>query len=138
MGDERMMHRKNLEQRIEELTILRNETELSLLKAGCLESINEMTDNSFLWIPLLSQEHPSLYYQKAIQDSSAEPYLRLAGLLEFLLKNSIPKELQMQGLTIRIQENKCHYCISGSISLDDLYKLREHHQVDLHCSNKKY
>ena len=59
MGDERMMHRKNLEQRIEELTILRNETELSLLKAGCLESINEMTDNSFLWIPLLSQEHPS-------------------------------------------------------------------------------
>lgn len=64
MGDERMMHRKNLEQRIEELTILRNETELSLLKAGCLESINEMTDNSFLWIPLLSQEHPSLYYQK--------------------------------------------------------------------------
>ena len=54
MGDERMMHRKNLEQRIEELTILRNETELSLLKAGCLESINEMTDNSFLWTPLLS------------------------------------------------------------------------------------
>ena len=70
MGDERMMHRKNLEQRIEELTILRNETELSLLKAGCLESINEMTDNSFLWTPLLSQEHPSLYYQKAIQESS--------------------------------------------------------------------
>ncbi len=137
MGDERMMHRKNLEQRIEELTILRNETELSLLKAGCLESINEMTDNSFLWIPLLSQEHPSLYYQKAIQDSSAEPYLRLAGLLEFLLKNSIPKELQMQGLTFRIQENKCHYCISGSISLDDLYKLCEHHQVDLDCANKK-
>ena len=137
MGDERMMHRKNLEQRIEELTILRNETELSLLKAGCLESINEMTDNSFLWIPLLSQEHPSLYYQKAIQDSSAEPYLRLAGLLEFLLKNSIPKELQMQGLTIRIQENKCLYCISGSISLDDLYKLCEHHQVDLDCANKK-
>ena len=137
MGDERMMHRKNLEQRIEELTILRNETELSLLKAGCLESINEMTDNSFLWIPLLSQEHPSLYYQKAIQDSSAEPYLRLAGLLEFLLKNSIPKELQMQGLTIRIQENKCHYCISGSISLDDLYKVCEHHQVDLDCANKK-
>ena len=137
MGDERMMHRKNLEQRIEELTILRNETELSLLKAGCLESINEMTDNSFLWIPLLSQEHPSLYYQKAIQDSSAEPYLRLAGLLEFLLKNSIPKELQMQGLTIRIQENKCHYCISGSVSLDDLYKLCEHHQVDLDCANKK-
>ena len=137
MGDERMMHRKNLEQRIEELTILRNETELSLLKAGCLESINEMTDNSFLWIPLLSQEHTSLYYQKAIQDSSAEPYLRLAGLLGFLLKNSIPKELQMQGLTIRIQENKCHYCISGSISLDDLYKLCEHHQVDLDCANKK-
>ena len=137
MGDERMMHRKNLEQRIEELTILRNETELSLLKAGCLESIYEMTDNSFLWIPLLSQEHPSLYYQKATQDSSAEPYLRLAGLLEFLLKNSIPKELQMQGLTIRIQENKCHYCISGSISLDDLYKLCEHHQVDLDCANKK-
>lgn len=137
MGDERMMHRKNLEQRIEELTILRNETELSLLKAGCLESINEMTDNSFLWTPLLSLEHPSLYYQKAIQDSSAEPYLRLAGLLEFLLKNSIPKELQMQGLTIRIQENKCHYCISGSISLDDLYKLCEHHQVDLDCANKK-
>ena len=137
MGDERMMHRKNLEQRIEELTILRNETELSLLKAGCLESINEMTDNSFLWIPLLSQEHPSLYYQKAIQDSSEEPYLRLAGLLEFLLKNLIPKELQMQGLTIQIQENKCHYCISGSISLDDLYKLCEHHQVDLDCANKK-
>lgn len=137
MGDERMMHRKNLEQRIEELTILRNETELSLLKAGCLESINEMTDNSFLWIPLLSQEHPSLYYQKAIQDSSAEPYLRLAGLLEFLLKNLIPMELQMQGVTIRIQENKCHYCISGSISLDDLYKLCEHHQVDLDCANKK-
>lgn len=129
MGDERMMHRKNLEQRIEELTILRNETELSLLKAGCLESINEMTDNSFLWIPLLSQEHPSLYYQKAIQDSSAEPYLRLAGLLEFLLKNSIPKELQMQGLTIRIQENKCHYCISGSISLDDLQRLCERCQA---------
>lgn len=137
MDDERMIYRKNLEEHIEELTILRNETELSLLKAGCLESINEMTDNSFLWIPLLSQEHPSLYYQKAIQDSSAEPYLRLAGLLEFLLKNSIPKELQMQGLTIRIQENKCHYCISGSISLDDLYKLCEHHQVDLDCANKK-
>lgn len=137
MDDERMMHRKNLEERIEELTILRNETELSLLKAGCLESINEMTDNSFLWIPLLSQEHPSLYYQKAIQDSSEEPYLRLAGLLEFLLKNLIPKELQMQGLTIQIQENKCHYCISGSISLDDLYKLCEHHQVDLDCANKK-
>lgn len=137
MENERMMHRKNLQERIEELTILRNESELSLLKAGCLEFINEMTDNPFLWIPLLSQEHPSLCYQKAIQDSSEEPYLRLAGLLEFLLKNLIPKELQMQGSTIRIQENKCHYCISGSISLDDLYKLCEHHQVDLDCANKK-
>jgi len=127
MDDERMIYRKNLEEHIEELTILRNETELSLLKAGCLESINEMTNNSFLWISLLCQEHPSLYYQKAIQDSSAEPYLRLAGLLEFL----------MQGLTIRIQENKCHYCISGSISLDDLYKLCEHHQVDLDSTSKK-
>ena len=54
MEDERMMHRKNLEERIEELTILRK-SELSLLKAGCLEFINEMTDKPFLWIPLLSQ-----------------------------------------------------------------------------------
>ena len=46
-------------------------------------------------------------------------------------------ELQMQGVTIRIQESKCHYCISGSISSDDLYKLCEHHQVDLDCANKK-
>ena len=53
MDDERMIYRKNLEEHIEELTILRNETELSLLKAGCLESINEMTNNSFLWISLL-------------------------------------------------------------------------------------
>ena len=41
-----------------------------LAKAGCLESINEMTNNSFLWISLLCQEHPSLYYQKAILFSS--------------------------------------------------------------------
>lgn len=137
MDDERMIHRKNLGESIEGLTKIRNEIELSLLKEGCLELINEMTNNPFLWISLLCQEHSSLYYQKAIQDSSAEPYLRLAGLLEFLLKNSVPKELLMQGLTIRIQENKCHYCISGSISLDDLYKLCERHQVDLDSMSKK-
>lgn len=54
-----------------------------------------------------------------------------------LTKKFNSKGTLMQGLTIRIQENKCHYCISGSVSLDDLYKLCEHHQVDLDSTSKK-
>lgn len=129
--------RRRITERVAELTQLRHEAESLLLDTGCIESINEMDVNSFLWISLLCQKFPALSYQKEMQDASADPYLRLAGLLEFLRENLIPKELQMQGLTIQTQDNRCHYCISGSISLDDLYKLCEHYQEDLHCTSKK-
>lgn len=47
----------------------------------------------------------------------------LAPALARLLRKSIPQALQMQGLTMKTQDNRCHFCISGSFSLSDLQTL---------------
>lgn len=126
------------EDTLRKATEIRCAAEQMLLKLGCVESIEESSDEeSFLWISLLRQKFPALSYARKIQDRSEDPYLRLAGLLELLHENSIPEELQMQGLTIRTRGNKLDFCISGSISLDELYKLCEHYQGKPDLPNKK-
>ena len=113
------------------------DAERTLYSARCPEIVNEMDDTPSLWLSLQPPYVPSQSRSRRFLELDEEPYFRLAGLLELTYRNSTPPELQTQGLTIRIQENKCHYCISGSISLDDLYKLCEHHQVDLDSTSKK-
>lgn len=131
-------YREFSEDTLRKATEMRCAAEQMLLKSGCVESIEESSDEeSFLWISLLHQRFPALSYVQKIQDHSEDPYLRLAGLLELLRENSIPEELHMQGLTIRTQGNKLDFCISGSISLDELYKLCGHYQEQLDLPNKK-
>ena len=130
-------YREFIESALTKASEMKFMSEQALLKSGCLEFLDETDDTPFAWMSLLSEECPALSYQKYIQDASADPCFRLAGLLELLRENSILKELQMQGLTIRIQDGKIDFCVSGSMSLDELYKLCEQLQGKPDLPNKK-
>ena len=101
------------------------DAERTLYSARCPEIVNEMDDTPSLWLSLQPPYAPSQSRSRRFLELDEEPYFRLAGLLELTYRNSTPPELQMQGLTIRIRDNKAYFCISGSISLDDLQRLCE-------------
>lgn len=123
----RKVYNQFSEEAIRKITELRFQMEKLMINSGCIEAIDESDNNPFLWKYLQRHELAVLSPAPVIQDALVEPYLVLAGLLEELYKSSLPEELQMQGLTIQIQDNKAYFCISGSISLDDLHTLCEHH-----------
>ena len=99
------------------------DAERTLYSARCPEIVNEMDDTPSLWLSLQPPYAPSQSRSRRFLELDEEPYFRLAGLLELTYRNS--PELQTQGLTIRIRDNKAYFCISGSISLDDLQRLCE-------------
>ncbi|MGP1436251.1 MAG: hypothetical protein ACTTKN_06445 [Phocaeicola sp.] len=104
------------------------DSEQALYASRCPEIVNELDDTSSLWLSLQPPYTPSQSRSRHFLELEEEPYFRLAGLLELTYRNSTPSELQTQGLTIRIRDNKAHFCISGSISLDDLQKLCERYR----------
>ena len=99
------------------------DAERALHASRCPEIVNEMDDTPSLWLSLQPPYAPSQSRSLRFLELDEEPYFRLAGLLELMYRNSTPSELQTQGLTIRIRDNKAYFCISGSISLDDLQTL---------------
>lgn len=99
------------------------DAERALYSSRCPEIVNEMDDTPSLWLSLQPPYAPSQSRSLRFLELDEEPYFRLAGLLDLMYRNSTPSELQTQGLTIRIRDNKAYFCISGSISLDDLQTL---------------
>lgn len=113
---------------IRRLTELRSDAEITNIEAGAIDFMDELEDEPFQWISLKYPEHSALTYLPKVKDDSAEPYQRMAGLLESLQKNLPREALQMQGMTTLIRDNTVHFCISGSISLAFLQTLCEQHQ----------
>lgn len=111
---------------IRRLTELRSAAEEAEISAGAIDFTDEMEEEPFQWISLTRPAHSSLTYRPKVQDSSAEPYQRMAGLLELLQENLPDAALQMQGMTTLIRDKRAHFCISGSISLASLQTLCEH------------
>jgi hypothetical protein len=107
-------------------------SELGLIERGCHEQVNEDIDSSFLWTYLQSPAMSPELCGLQIEHPLSESYNQLAGALALLLKKQFPKELQMQGLSIRTEGNTFQFCISGSISEDNLQKFLELHKKSAH------
>lgn len=95
----------------------------TLEKVDCVESTSEEEGAEIQYVScryagkVLSSRPPIR------EESFLSPSSLLAYLLAHRLRMSVPQELQMQGLTMKTQDNKCHFCISGSFSLDDAQTL---------------
>lgn len=122
---------------VRRLTELRGEAETALIDAGSIDFMDKLEDDPFQWISLQLRDSTALSYLPKITDAQAEPYQRVAGLLELLQKNISPTELRMQGMTTLIRDNKVHFCISGSIPLESLQMICERGQELLDPRHKK-
>lgn len=111
------------------LTELRSDAEKAMINAGQIDVVDESEAEPFQWISLQHPEVPVLTYRPKVQDATAAPYQRIAGLVELLQGNLPPEALQMQGLTTLIRGNRVHFCISGSLSLESLQTLCAHDQA---------
>ena len=55
------------------------------------------------------------------------PNTCLAGILLEILENRVPKGMDLSGLCIDNNQNNLRFCISGSVSLEELRTLCEQH-----------
>lgn len=113
---------------IRRLTELRSAAEEAKIDAGAIDFMDELEEEPFQWISLARPAQSALTYLPKVKDASAEPYQRMAGLMELLQGNLPDEALQMQGMTTLIRDNRVHFCISGSISLASLQTLCEQSQ----------
>jgi hypothetical protein len=99
--------------------------ERSLIAKRAPEAVIEEDDTPFLWLCLQPPYTPTLSHLRRYVGYDDEPYFVLAGLLGLSQRTTPPPGFRMQGLSIRIEGNNADFCISGSVSLDDLETLRE-------------
>jgi hypothetical protein len=89
-----------------------------------LESMDQenLTDY-FGWLSLkFHGEHPELFAEKISLEKSGPEYY-LAETLAEIAKKSIPSMYDLKGVSIRLTPKMYSFCISGSISEDNLEKL---------------
>jgi hypothetical protein len=101
------------------------EAERSLIAKRIDQIINLIGFEPTLWLCLQPPYTPTLSDFRRYVEYDDEPYFVLAGLLGLSQRTTPPQGLHMQGLSIRIEGDNADFCISGSISLDDLETLRE-------------
>jgi hypothetical protein len=115
-----------LAKRLQKLVEQHKEIEESLLKERCMElAIDERCDLPalFLWKYLQRPNREPLSLQKEYECFPVFPELSLACLLEPMQENLSPSSLMIH----QSEDNKLNYCISGSISLDELQRICEYH-----------
>jgi hypothetical protein len=108
------------------------ENESQVISEGMADSIDETTNLPSLWLSLQHQQSLDQLIERSLSGLSTEPYNLLAGLLVSLLRRTLPTELHTQGLTIQTMDNTFRFCISGSISSDDLQKCLEQYIRSIH------
>lgn len=98
----------------------------TLEKVNCAESTSEEEGVEIQYVSYRYAEKVLSSRPLICEESFLSPSSLLAYLLAYRLRMSVPQELQMQGLTMKTQDNRCHFCISGSFSLDDAQTLISH------------
>jgi len=85
------------------------------------ESDQENYSDSYKWLRFPTQdEYPETVSYLNKSDVELFPNDRLAGLLLAVLKNQVPSNVQMQGVSIDRVGTSFRFCISGSTSLEAL------------------
>ncbi|WP_052332488.1 hypothetical protein [Bacteroides neonati] len=86
----------------------------------------ENYEDSYIWLRLpIPDEHPERVLNMIHSGVEELPNTCLAGILVAILKNRVPKDVNLTGMSIDNRQNHLRFCISGSISLEDLRTLCE-------------
>lgn len=112
-------------------TIAYHETEQDLISTNptLYESELENLTDSCIWIRLpIPCEEPKTVSNMIHSGVEELPNTCLAGILLEVLKNRVPKGVNLASLCIDNRDGIFRFCISGSTSLEDLRTLCEQHQ----------
>lgn len=107
---------------------LYHETEQELISTNPLlyESNLENHQDSYIWIRFpMPDEQPETVSNMILSGVEDFPNICLAGILVAILKNRVPKGVNLDGMSIDNRQNSFHFCISGSTSLEELRILCE-------------
>ena len=111
--------------RLESLLNAYVSTEKKLNSLGVKEAIISSAAIHYKWQSLIHPGASSESLEQASEPSSSDHENLLVEKLLALVKSTLPKALPMQGLSIRIEDNKVQICISAYSSLDELQKSLE-------------
>lgn len=85
------------------------------------ESEQENYSDSYIWLRLpMPDEHSETVSDMILSEVEELPNTCLAGILATILKNRVPKGVDLNGMSIDRIGNSFQFCISGSTSLEDL------------------
>lgn len=108
-----------------------HEAEQALISTNpklCESEMENLTD-SYIWLRLpMPDEHPETVSDMIASGVEDFPSMCLAGVLVAILKRQAPKGVQWNGVSIHNIQSSFRFCISGSISLEDLRTLCEQGQ----------
>lgn len=93
------------------------------------ESEMENHSDSYIWLRLpMQDEQPETVPNMILSGVEELPNTCLAGVLVAILKNRVPKGVNLTGMSIDYRQNSFRFCISGSTSLEELRTLCEQYQ----------
>jgi hypothetical protein len=101
---------------------------MDILKtSGCVEFMDTINDNPFLWQSLRPSLNRHQMSQTEKSELPEEPEYHLAHILTQLFETLTPKGVSPESLIVENQfrVQTLRFCISGSISLRDLKNLYE-------------
>lgn len=102
------------------------EDELMANHGNFVEAEIENYSDSYIWTRLLNQDADSEILESRIHsDIEDSPCRCLSGVLEAVLRNSTPTDVRLHGLAIDRVGTQFRFCISGSVSLEELRKICE-------------
>jgi len=117
-------------------------TEQELISLGCIDSEEfGSTEDISVWIRRTLKKHTTPHQISPISSTGEEvsrvwiekePHRILGETLLQKLQRKAPTGFETQGCSIRIQDNRCYFYISASISLDALHAFSEPSETSDH------
>lgn len=105
------------------------EKELIATNPTLCESEMENYSDSYIWLRFpMPDEYLGMVSDMILSGVEELPNTCLAGILVGVLKNRVPKEIEMSGMSIDRVGSSFHFCISGSASLGGLRTLCEQYE----------
>lgn len=102
------------------------EQDLTASRTSLYEVELENYQDSYIWLRLPSPDVDSDILESRIRSNIEDfPNICLAGILETVLRSAVPTGIHLNGLAIYKTGTLSHFCISGSISLEELQTMRE-------------
>lgn len=106
------------------------ENEVLSTSDPCYESIEDNLSDSCKWLRLLPLgEEVKSHSKMTLQEFLNFPSDFLTDYLEELLRRSLPKVFRSRSVTVSVDGNDVHFCISGDTSLQGLQSLFESCQL---------